>query len=228
MLTGGGDVPGLNSVIKSVTYRATDLGMEVVGFRRGWEGLTHVRPGGEPDPDYVRPLDRRSTRTIDRTGGTVLHTSRTNPARMKAASLPAWLTLDEAERYRTSEELYDLTPVVLDHLDALGIDALVPIGGDDTLSFARILVDRGVPLVAIPKTMDNDVPGTEYCIGFSSAITRAKELIDRQRTTLGSHERIGVFRIFGRDAGFSALFAAYVTSAPAPSSHLTLPLTRMG
>jgi ATP-dependent phosphofructokinase / diphosphate-dependent phosphofructokinase len=213
VLTGGGDVPGLNSVIKSVTYRATDLGMEVVGFRRGWEGLTHVRPGGEPDPDYVRPLDRRSTRTIDRTGGTVLHTSRTNPARMKAASLPAWLTLEEAERYRTSEDSYDLTPVVLDHLDALGIDALVPIGGDDTLSFARILVDRGVPLVAIPKTMDNDVPGTEYCIGFSSAITRAKELIDRQRTTLGSHERIGVFRIFGRDAGFSALFAAYVTSA---------------
>ncbi len=213
VLTGGGDVPGLNSVIKSVTYRATELGMEVVGFRRGWEGLTHVRPGGELDPDYVRPLDRRSTRTIDRTGGTVLHTSRTNPAQMKATSLPPWLTLDEAERYRTSEERYDLTPVVLDHLDALGIDALVPIGGDDTLSFARILVDRGVPLVAIPKTMDNDVPGTEYCIGFSSAITRAKELIDRQRTTLGSHERIGVFRIFGRDAGFSALFAAYVTSA---------------
>jgi 6-phosphofructokinase len=213
VLTGGGDVPGLNSVIKSVTYRATELGIEVVGFRRGWEGLTHVRPGGEPDPDYVRPLDRRSTRTIDRTGGTVLHTSRTNPARMKATSLPPWLTLEEAEQYRTSEERYDLTPVVLDHLDALGIDALVPIGGDDTLSFARILVDRGVPLVAIPKTMDNDVPGTEYCIGFSSAITRAKELIDRQRTTLGSHERIGVFRIFGRDAGFSALFAAYVTSA---------------
>jgi 6-phosphofructokinase len=213
VLTGGGDVPGLNSVIKSVTYRATDLGMEVVGFRRGWEGLTHVRPAGELDPDYVRPLDRRSTRTIDRTGGTVLHTSRTNPARMKATSLPPWLTLDEAEPYRTSEDRYDLTQVVLDHLDALGIDALVPIGGDDTLSFARILVDRGVPLVAIPKTMDNDVPGTEYCIGFSSAITRAKELIDRQRTTLGSHERIGVFRIFGRDAGFSALFAAYVTSA---------------
>jgi 6-phosphofructokinase len=213
VLTGGGDVPGLNSVIKSVTYRATELGMEVVGFRRGWEGLTHVRPGGEPDPDYVRPLDRRSTRTIDRTGGTVLHTSRTNPARMKATSLPPWLTLEEAERYRTSEERYDLTPVVLDHLDALGIDALVPIGGDDTLSFARILVDRGVPLVANPKTKDNEVPGTEYCIGFSSAITRAKELIDRQRTTLGSHERIGVFRIFGRDAGFSALFAAYVTSA---------------
>jgi 6-phosphofructokinase len=213
VLTGGGDVPGLNSVIKSVTYRATEMGIEVLGLRRGWEGLTHVRPGGELDPDYVRPLDRRSTRTIDRTGGTVLHTSRTNPARMKAASLPTWLTLDEAERYRIDEDRYDLTPVVLEHLDGLGIDALVPIGGDDTLSFARILVDRGVPLVAIPKTMDNDVPGTEYCIGFSSAITRAKELIDRQRTTLGSHERIGVFRIFGRDAGFSALFAAYVTSA---------------
>ena len=213
VLTGGGDVPGLNSVIKSVTYRATELGMEVVGIRRGWEGLTHLKPGSEMDPEYIRPLDRRSTRTIDRTGGTVLHTSRTNPARMKAKSLPAWLAPGEAERYRSGEDRYDFTDVVVDHLDALGIDALVPIGGDDTLSFARILVERGVPLVAIPKTMDNDVPGTEYCIGFSSAITRAKELIDRQRTTLGSHERIGVFRIFGRDAGFSALFAAYVTSA---------------
>jgi len=132
---------------------------------------------------------------------------------MRAESLPPWLAVDQADRFRTTEERYDLTDVVLEHLDQLGIEALVPIGGDDTLSFARILVDRGVPLVAIPKTMDNDVPGTEYCIGFSSAITRAKELIDRQRTTLGSHERIGVFRIFGRDAGFSALFAAYVTSA---------------
>jgi ATP-dependent phosphofructokinase / diphosphate-dependent phosphofructokinase len=212
VLTGGGDVPGLNSVIKSVTYRATELGIEVVGIRRGWEGLTHVKPGGELDPDYLRPLDRRNTRTIDRTGGTMLHTSRTNPARMKAASLPPWLSAADAEQYRTEEGRYDLTSVVLEHLEALGIDALVPIGGDDTLSFARVLVDHGVPLVAIPKTMDNDVPGTEYCIGFSSAITRAKELIDRQRTTLGSHERIGVFRIFGRDAGFSALFAAYVTS----------------
>jgi ATP-dependent phosphofructokinase / diphosphate-dependent phosphofructokinase len=213
VLTGGGDVPGLNSVIKSVTYRATELGIEVVGIRRGWEGLTHLQPGDGFDPEYVRPLDRRSTRTIDRTGGTVLHTSRTNPARMKANNLPPWLSEESAERYRTTEDRYDLTPVVLDHLEALRIDALVPIGGDDTLSFASVLVDRGVPLVAIPKTMDNDVPGTEYCIGFSSAITRAKELIDRQRTTLGSHERIGVFRIFGRDAGFSALFAAYVTSA---------------
>ncbi len=214
ILTGGGDVPGLNSVIKSVTYRATELGMEVIGIRRGWEGLTHMRPGSDPDTDYVRPLNRTNTRTIDRTGGTWLHTSRTNPARMKRESLPQWLSTEAADQYRrTDEDRYDLTQVVLDHLDALGIDALVPIGGDDTLSFARLLVDKGVHLVAIPKTMDNDVPGTEYCIGFSSAITRAKELIDRQRTTLGSHERIGVFRIFGRDAGFSALFAAYVTSA---------------
>ncbi len=213
VLTGGGDVPGLNSVIKSVTYRATELGIEVYGIRRGWEGLTHAQPGETLDAEYVRPLDRRSTRTIDRTGGTVLHTSRTNPARMRATSLPAWLSPEQAAQYRTSDDRYDLTPVVLEHLEMLGIEALVPIGGDDTLSFARVLVDRGVPLVAIPKTMDNDVPGTEYCIGFSSAITRAKELIDRQRTTLGSHERIGVFRIFGRDAGFSALFAAYVTSA---------------
>jgi len=213
ILTGGGDVPGLNSVIKSVTYRATELGMEVLGIRRGWEGLTHVQPGPELDPDYIRSLDRRNTRTIDRTGGTVLHTSRTNPARMKPTNLPPWLDPGAAEGFRNDDGSYDLTSIVLDHLTALGIDVLVTIGGDDTLSFSRILVDRGVPLVAIPKTMDNDVPGTEYCIGFSSAMTRAKELIDRQRTTLGSHERIGVFRIFGRDAGFSALFAAYVTSA---------------
>ena len=144
VLTGGGDVPGLNSVIKSVTYRATELGIEVIGIRRGWEGLTHVQPGGELDPEYLRPLDRRNTRTIDRTGGTMLHTSRTNPARMKRESLPPWL--DDRPRpsgYRTDEDRYDLTPIVLEHLEALGIDALVPIGGDDTLSFARVLVDRG-------------------------------------------------------------------------------------
>jgi 6-phosphofructokinase 1 len=213
ILTGGGDVPGLNSVIKSVTYRASELGIEVIGIRRGWEGLTHVQPGQTLDPEYLRLLDRRNTRTIDRTGGTVLHTSRTNPTRMQTATLPPWLDTARAAELQTEDGVHDLTPIVIEHLDALGIEALVPIGGDDTLSFARVLVDRGVPLVAIPKTMDNDVPGTEYCIGFSSAMTRAKELIDRQRTTLGSHERIGVFRIFGRDAGFSALFAAYVTSA---------------
>jgi ATP-dependent phosphofructokinase / diphosphate-dependent phosphofructokinase len=212
ILTGGGDVPGLNSVIKSVTYRATELGYEVLGIRRGWEGLTHQRPGAELDHDYVVPLDRVSTRTIDRTGGTWLHTSRTNPRRMKADRLPAHLGADRAAEMTRDGSLYDLTPVVLDNIERLGLDYLVPIGGDDTLSFAQTLHDNGVPLIAIPKTMDNDVQGTEYCIGFSTAITRAKELINRQRTTLGSHERIGVFRIFGRDAGFTALYTAFVTS----------------
>ena len=212
ILTGGGDVPGLNSVIKSVVYRSTELGHEVIGIRRGWEGLTHVRAGGELDREHLWPLDRLNTRTIDRTGGTVLHTSRTNPARTRPDRLPPQLSPADARRYATADGTYDLTPLVIDNLAALGIDHLFVIGGDDTLSFARVLSDRGIPLVAIPKTMDNDVHGTEYCIGFSTAITRAMEAIDRQRTTLGSHERIGVFRIFGRDAGFSALHTAYVTS----------------
>jgi 6-phosphofructokinase 1 len=131
---------------------------------------------------------------------------------MPESRLPAHIDRARLNEFVDAEGLYDLTPVVLENIEALGIDVLVTIGGDDTLSFSRVLVERGVPLMAIPKTMDNDVQGTEYCIGFSSAITRAKELIDRQRTTLGSHERIGVFRIFGRDAGFSALYTAYVTS----------------
>ena len=211
ILTGGGDVPGLNAVIKSVVYRAVELGAEVVGIRRGWQGLTHVR-GGTPDPAHVRPLDRTNTRTIDRTGGTILHTSRTNPRRMRASELPAWLGPGERAALAVDDGRYDLTSVVLQNIETLGIDHLVTIGGDDTLSFASALADAGVPLIGIPKTMDNDVQGTEYCIGFSSAITRAKELINRQRTTLGSHERLGVFRIFGRDAGFSALYTAYVTS----------------
>jgi 6-phosphofructokinase 1 len=213
ILTGGGDVPGLNSVIKSVVYRATEMGYDVLGIRRGWEGLTHVRPGPDPDPDYARPLDRVNTRTIDRTGGTILHTSRTNPRRMRVGGLPPSLEPARRASLESGDGLYDLTPVVLEHLEQLGIDVLVTIGGDDTLSFSQVLVSAGFPLVAIPKTMDNDVQGTEYCIGFSTAITRAKESINRQRTTLGSHERIGVFRIFGRDAGFSALYTAYVTSA---------------
>jgi 6-phosphofructokinase len=213
ILTGGGDVPGLNAVIKSVVYRATEAGYDVLGIRRGWEGLTHVRPGPTADTAYLRPLDRINTRTIERTGGTVLHTSRTNPRKMRTAGLPPWMDEETASRYAVGEGLFDLTPLVLDNLSALGIDLLVTIGGDDTLSYSQVLVNSGVPLVAIPKTMDNDVQGTEYCIGFSTAITRAKEAINRQRTTLGSHERIGVFRIFGRDAGFSALYTAYVTSA---------------
>jgi 6-phosphofructokinase 1 len=212
ILTGGGDVPGLNSVIKSVVYRSTELGHEVIGIRRGWEGLTHVRIGKDLDREYVQPLDRMNTRTIDRTGGTVLHTSRTNPRQMRAERLPPHLPGDQAQRYAGKDGTFDLTPLVLANLEGLGIDHLFTIGGDDTLSFARVLAERGVKVVAIPKTMDNDVQGTEYCIGFSTAITRAMEAIDRIRTTLGSHERIGIFRIFGRDAGFTALHTAYVTS----------------
>jgi 6-phosphofructokinase 1 len=143
----------------------------------------------------------------------MLHTSRTNPSRMPAKRLPPALAPERAAQMQTSDDSYDLTPLVLDNIEYLGLDYLVTIGGDDTLSYSKVLDRAGVPLIAIPKTMDNDVQGTEYCIGFSSAITRAKELITRQRTTLGSHERIGVFRIFGRDAGFSALYTAYVTSA---------------
>ena len=213
ILTGGGDVPGLNSVIKSVVYRATEMGYEAIGLRRGWEGLTHVRPGADDDADYVRRLDRSNTRTIDRTGGTILHTSRTNPRKMSANSLPPSIPRDRWSSLEVAEGVFDITPIVLENLEALGVDVLVTIGGDDTLSYSQVLTNAGVSLVAIPKTMDNDVRGTEYCIGFSTAITRAKEAINRQRTTLGSHERIGVFRIFGRDAGFSALYTAYVTSA---------------
>jgi 6-phosphofructokinase len=212
ILTGGGDVPGLNSVIKSVVYRSTELGYAVLGIRRGWQGLTHLEPSSDLDRDHVIPLDRANTRTIDRTGGTMLHTSRTNPARMTRDGLPPHLAADAA-RYATADGGYDLTPVVLQNIVKLGLDHLVVIGGDDTLGYAHLIAARGVPLVAIPKTMDNDVRDTEYCVGFSTAVTRAKELINRQRTTLGSHERIGVFRIFGRDAGFSALHIAYVTSA---------------
>ncbi len=213
ILTGGGDVPGLNAVIKSVVYRSSELGYEVLGIRRGWDGLVRMRLGRELDPDCVRPLDRQNTRTIDRTGGTVLHTSRTNPRRIAADRLPEHLVEAARARLATADGVYDVTPVVLDNVTALGLDYLVTIGGDDTLSFSAVLARRGVPLIAIPKTMDNDVQGTDYCIGFSTAVTRAKELINRQRTTLGSHERIGVFRIFGRDAGFTALHTAYVTSA---------------
>ncbi len=213
ILTGGGDVPGLNSVIKSVVYGAGNLGYEVVGIRRGWEGLTHMQAGPELDPNYTIRLDRNNTRTIDRTGGTMLHTSRTNPRKMKASALPPTLSAERAASMLVSEGVYNLTPIVLENLEALGVDYLIPIGGDDTLSFSRTLDAAGVKLVAIPKTMDNDVQGTEYCIGFSTAVSRATELIGRQRSTLGSHERIGVFRIFGRDAGFTALYTAYVASA---------------
>jgi 6-phosphofructokinase 1 len=213
ILTGGGDVPGLNSVIKSVVYRSSEMGWEAMGIRRGWQGLTHVDPAVEDGGGYIRRLDRANTRTIDRTGGTVLHTSRTNPSAMGRDALPEFLSPERIDALAVGEGRYDLTPIVVDNLDRLGIEALVAIGGDDTLSYAARLGREGFPVVAIPKTMDNDVPGTEYCIGFSTAVTRAKELINRQRTTLGSHERIGVFRIFGRNSGYTAWYAAYVTSA---------------
>jgi 6-phosphofructokinase 1 len=228
ILTGGGDVPGLNSVIKSVVYRATEMGYEAIGLRRGWEGLTHVQPGADEDAQYVRHLDRSNTRTIDRTGGTVLHTSRTNPRKMRASAMPESIPRDRWSSLEVAEGVFDVTPVVLDNLEALGVDVLVTIGGDDTLSYSQVLTNAGVSLVAIPKTMDNDVQGTEYCIGFSTAITRAKEAINRQRTTLGSHERIGVFRIFGRDAGFSALYTAYVTSARCVIPEIAYDLDALG
>jgi 6-phosphofructokinase len=216
ILTGGGDVPGLNSVIKSVVYRGYENDCEVVGIRRGWEGLTHVNlddPGSRER--YILPLTRENTRAIDRTGGTFLHSSRTNPKKMK--SIPDHLkgvTFPTAEftKHGVTSTVHDISPQVLKNLETLNLDYLIAIGGDDTLSYAAHLDKLGFKVVCIPKTMDNDVRHTEYCIGFSTAITRAMDAINRQRTTVGSHERIGIFRIFGRDAGYTALYTAYVTS----------------
>ena len=210
ILTGGGDVPGLNPVIKSVVYGSSETGRQVTGLRRGWESLVNMN--GSADPNYVRELNRENTRTIDRSGGTVLHTSRTNPRRIAEASVPTHIPREKLNRLAFDGKCYDFTPIVIDNLEHLGIGCLVAIGGDDTLSFAAVLSAVGFPVIAIPKTMDNDVQGTEYCIGFSTAVTRAKQSISRQRTTIGSHERIGIFRIFGRDAGFTSLYTAYVTS----------------
>jgi 6-phosphofructokinase 1 len=213
ILTGGGDVPGLNPVIKSVVYSASSQpGFEVIGIRCGWAGLTKILPDGSTDGEYILPLNRENTRTVDRTGGTFLHTSRTNPSKMKLAALPASLQARAAQMKEVKPGIVDMTPIVLENLQRLKLDALVAIGGDDTLSYASVLDRSGFPVVAVPKTMDNDVQNTEYCIGFSTALTRAVDAITRQRTTVGSHERIGVFRIFGRDAGFTALYTAYVTS----------------
>ena len=216
ILTGGGDVPGLNSVIKSVVYRGAEIGCEIIGIRRGWEGLTHV---DLKDPAskarYIQPLNRDNTRTIDRTGGTYLHSSRTNPTKMQ--KLPPALVgqqfpSKQSIKKGVTSTVYDVTPAVLKNIEALGLDYIVAIGGDDTLSYAAELDRHGVKVIAVPKTMDNDVRSTEYCIGFSTAITRAMDAIERQRTTVGSHERIGIFRVFGRDAGYTALYTAYVTS----------------
>ena len=216
ILTGGGDVPGLNAVIKTVVYRSGEIGYDVIGIRRGWEGLTHLNlddPSSESR--YVLPLNRENTRAIDRTGGTMLHSSRTNPLKMK--KLPDFLkdgTFPQKKVVKDGVEStqFDMSSQVLKNIEKLGLEYLVAIGGDDTLSYAAHLDRLGMKVVAVPKTMDNDVQNTEYCIGFSTAITRATESIDRQRTTVGSHERIGVFRVFGRDAGYTALYTAYVTS----------------
>src|ERR1700733_2686673 len=215
ILTGGGDVPGLNSVIKSVVYGASEMGRNVIGIRKGWQGLTHMNPAEKADADtlYHRHLTRENTRTIDRTGGTILHTSRTNPSRVASAKVPKHLSSEQLKKLPFDGKNYDFTSIVVENLERLGIGCLIAIGGDDTLGFATILSRAGFPVIGVPKTMDNDVHGTEYCIGFSTAITRAKEAITRQRTTLGSHERIGIFRIFGRDAGFTALYTSYITSA---------------
>lgn len=216
ILTGGGDVPGLNAVIKNVVYRATSDNYEVTGIRLGWKGLTDLN---FDDPAsvkrYVLPLTRENTRRIDRTGGTFLHTSRTNPSKMKkppdfvsAADFPSAQTTKNGETTTT----YDMTRRVLSNLEKLGLDSLVAIGGDDTLSYAAVLDRQNFNVIGIPKTMDNDVRNTEYCIGFSTAISRAMDAIQRQRTTVGSHERVGIFRVFGRDAGYTALYTAYATS----------------
>jgi 6-phosphofructokinase 1 len=213
ILTGGGDVPGLNSVIKGVTYRCAEHDIEVIGIRLGWKGLTHL---DLEDPQsrarYLMPLSRENTRTIDRTGGTILHSSRTNPSKMK--SLPKHLEGQglPSKPAKDGSTTWDASKAVLANLAALGIEYLLPIGGDDTLSYAARLHDLGAKVIAIPKTMDNDVRNTEYCIGFSTAITRAMDAVERQRTTVGSHERIGIFRVFGRDAGWTSLYTAYVTS----------------
>jgi 6-phosphofructokinase len=214
ILTGGGDVPGLNSVIKTVTYRSSENDIDVIGLRRGWEALTHLNmddPGSRRR--YIMPLDRENTRIIDRRGGTVLHSSRTNPA--KITKLPEHLAgkdfpLSQGKGGATNT--WDLSKQVVANLSALDIGHLIAIGGDDTLSYAAKLNELGIKVIAVPKTMDNDVHNTEYCIGFSTAITRASDAIQRQRTTVASHERIGIFRVFGRDAGFTALYTAYTTS----------------
>jgi 6-phosphofructokinase 1 len=208
ILTGGGDVPGLNSVIKEVVFRGTENDCEIIGIRRGWEGLTHLNLEDPASKErYIRPLNRSNTRTIDRYGGTILHSSRTNPSRMR--KLPP---LASPDAFPKNGETWDVTKQVLANIEKLPLDYLIAIGGDDTLSYAATLHNLGVKVIAIPKTMDNDVRNTEYCIGFSTAITRAMDAIQRQRTTVGSHERVGIFRVFGRDAGFTALYTAYVTS----------------
>jgi 6-phosphofructokinase len=212
ILTGGGDVPGLNVAMKAVVERAHEEGWEAVGIRKGWAGLLHCNldsPHGRKN--LFTPLTPGVVRTIDRSGGTFLHTSRTNPQRVKGSEVPEFLagTASPVEG-EGSKATYDFTAHVLKVIQAMEIDALVPIGGDDTLSFAARLHNEGFPVVAIPKTMDNDVYGTDYCIGFSTAVTRSVEFITSLRTPSGSHERIAIVELFGRNSGETSLISAYL------------------
>jgi 6-phosphofructokinase 1 len=213
ILTGGGDVPGLNPAIKAAVYRAIDDGHEIIGFRRGWAGLLYLNTDDPKSIEkYVLPLDKQNTRTVDRTGGTFLHTSRTNPSRVKPQDVPDFLRdPDHPEAEAADDSLRDFTPHVLKNLEYLGIDRLIPIGGDDTLSYGERLHSEGFPVVAIPKTMDNDVYGTDYCIGFSTAVTRSVQFINQLRTSAGSHERIAVVELFGRNSGETSLISSYLS-----------------
>ena len=210
ILTGGGDVPGLNPCIKAAVHRAVEAGNEVIGIRRGWGGLlSYNLDNPESSGKLVIPLNKANTRTIGRTGGTFLHTSRTNPGKTKVADIPPFLRKPEHDGMPKDTAL-DFTPHILRVLDSLKIDALITIGGDDTLSYSVHLHNNNVPVVAIPKTMDNDVFGTDYCIGFSTAVTRSVDFITNLRTTAGSHERIAVVELFGRNSGETSLISAYL------------------
>lgn len=206
ILTGGGDVPGLNACIKAVVTRASGQGHSVAGIRRGWGGLLNFDPSDpERSADHVVELDLARVRTVDRTGGTFLHTSRTNPGNVRPSEVPDFLA-DRAD----GDGPFDFTDHVVRVVESLGIDVLIAIGGDDTLSYALRLHEEGVPVVAIPKTMDNDVHGTDYCIGFSTAVTRGVQFIHNLRTSTGSHERIAVVELFGRYSGETSLITAYL------------------
>jgi 6-phosphofructokinase 1 len=211
ILTGGGDVPGLNPAIKSVVLGALELGYRVVGIRRGWAGLLHYNLDEPSTYDYyIRELKRENVRTIDRTGGTFLHTSRTNPQKVGQNAIPDFLK-NSSWGKQLEDGNTDYTAYVMKVIEHLGIDVMTPIGGDDTLSFGVRLHREGVPVVAIPKTMDNDVFGTDYCIGFSTAVTRSVEFITNMRTSVGSHERLGIVELFGRNSGETSLISAYLS-----------------
>ena len=212
VLTGGGDVPGLNPCIKAVVYRAIDEGYKVLGIRRGWGGLLNYNPDDPASFEHnIIPLDKNDVRTIDRTGGTMLHTSRTNPGKVRLKEEPAFLKDPEHPQAEEGDPRpRDFTPHVLRVLEHLGMDTLIPIGGDDTLSYGERLHTEGVKVIAIPKTMDNDVYGTDYCIGFSTAVTRSVQFIHQLRTSTGSHERIAVVELFGRNSGETSLISSYL------------------